>query len=160
MIAQPKEEWGTIQGAKDEIAAKRQRGEPLPSTYTGSPWIRSSRQFPPAKFSAKDRDRIGKWLIFSPHSKVDLEWTLIEQAHRAGVMGIDAKVSSSMMMNADGTHVICVYTKDWQDEEDVFRVRTKLRRLGFTRVLYYKRDIDTRAGKYHAPGQKVSVYSE
>jgi hypothetical protein len=69
-------------------------------------------------------------------------------------------VSSSMLLSTDGMHVICVYTQDWEDKEDVMRVRTKLRRLGFNRTLHYKRDKDTRAGKYSGQGEKVSIYSD
>lgn len=139
----------------------------MPSTYKESPWIYATKRgTDPSDVEAMeeedalDADKIGKWMIFVPHKEVDLKWILVDLAHSAGVLGIDAKVSSSRILAASGEHVICVYTRDWQDEEDVMRVRTKLRRLGFNRILHYKRDVDTRAGKYSGSGEKVSVYSD
>ncbi|WP_222102766.1 putative phosphothreonine lyase domain-containing protein [Robbsia andropogonis] len=46
------------------------------------------------------------------------------------------------------THLICVYTSDWNDWDDVMRACDVLRKIGFTEELGYKRDEDTRAGKY------------
>jgi hypothetical protein len=44
--------------------------------------------------------------------------------------------------------MICVFTYDWTDAEDVLRVRQALRDLGITKKLGYKADEDTRAGRY------------
>lgn len=155
---EPGAPWGKLKGAIIEVMKRKDRGLPLPSRYTDSPWIHATRRNP--DLEASDEDKVGKWMIFVPHQQVDLKWVLIDQAHTAGVLGIHAKTSSSRIQAASGEHVICVYTKDWQDEEDVMRVRTKLRRLGFNRTLHYKRDVDTRAGKYSGSGEKVSVYSD
>ena len=43
-------------------------------------------------------------------------------------------------------HVICVYTRDWEDRTEVQQAREVLRRAGFKERLGYKRDIDTIAG--------------
>ncbi|OLL28144.1 hypothetical protein BTH42_29695 [Burkholderia sp. SRS-W-2-2016] len=50
-------------------------------------------------------------------------------------------------MGRDG-HVICVYTRDWTDKQDLLRVREVLRSLGFVEELGYKRDIDTQNRVY------------
>jgi hypothetical protein len=156
-------EWGKLKAAIIEVMKRKDRGLPLPSSYKDSPWIYATKRGedpsdPECWPDGWTPDKIGKWLIFVPHKEVDLKWTLIDLAHSAGVLGIDAKVSSSLMVSND-THVICVYTKDWEDQDDVFRVRTKLRRLGFSKILHYKRDVDTRAGRYSGDG-KVSIYSD
>ena len=55
--------------------------------------------------------------------------------------------------------VICVYTYDWTDEEDVMRIRQELRQLGITRKIPYKADEDTESGKYANQGTKrISKY--
>jgi hypothetical protein len=41
------------------------------------------------------------------------------------------------------THVICVYTYDFTDEEDVWRVEGELRKLGIVGWINYKSDIST-----------------
>jgi hypothetical protein len=55
--------------------------------------------------------------------------------------------------------VIYVYTPDWRDEEDVMRVRERLRELGFVDRLGYKRNIETFQGQYSQKGKKVTFYS-
>ena len=45
-------------------------------------------------------------------------------------------------------HVICVYTEDYTDAEDVMRVERELRSLGITEVLFYKPDIYTHLNIY------------
>ncbi len=56
-----------------------------------------------------------------------------------------AKMSIALRsMSRDG-HVICVYTRDWVDRQDLMRAREVLRSLGFVKELGYKRDIDTRS---------------
>jgi len=39
------------------------------------------------------------------------------------------------------------------------RVREKLRELGFTERIGYKRNIETYRGEYSEPGKKVTYYS-
>ena len=57
--------------------------------------------------------------------------------------------------------MICVYTYDWTDEEDVRRIREVLRELGFVKKIPYKADQETRAGRYAASGEgRVSKYYE
>ena len=50
--------------------------------------------------------------------------------------------------------VICVYSYDWTDQDDVKRVRDQLREMGHEKKLSYKTDEDSRAGKYAATGHK------
>jgi len=57
--------------------------------------------------------------------------------------------------------VICVYTYDWTDKEDVKRIRQELRDLGITRKIPYKADRETLSGKYAIRGDKrISKYFE
>lgn len=87
-------------------------------------------------------DTTGKWCIFVPPADVDLAWTKIKDAVDGDKL-LCAKVSTALRsMGRDG-HVICVYTRDWTDRQDLLRVREVLRSLGFVEELGYKRDIDT-----------------
>jgi hypothetical protein len=93
----------------------------------------------------------GKWCIFMPSSDVDLAWSKIKGAVE-GDRILFAKVSTALRsMGRDG-HVICVYTRDWTDKQDLVRVREVLRSLGFVEELGYKRDIDTQ-NKIYGPGE-------
>jgi hypothetical protein len=93
----------------------------------------------------------GKWCIFVSPAEVDEQWSKIRDAIENDRL-MCAKVSTALRsMGRDG-HVICVYTRDWADTQDIMRARDVLRSLGFVKELGYKRDIDTRSGKY-GPGE-------
>ena len=58
-------------------------------------------------------------------------------------------------------HVICVYTYDSEDKEDVMRVRASLRELGFVTPIAYKTDEATLEGRYEVKGhRRISKYYE
>ncbi|MDD1716066.1 MAG: DUF1917 domain-containing protein, partial [Methanolinea sp.] len=76
-------------------------------------------------------------------------------------LGISAKVSTARPNpdSRDTTRVIYVYTRDWRDEADVMRVRERLREIGFSDRLGYKRNIETFKGEYSQKGKRVTFYS-
>jgi hypothetical protein len=91
----------------------------------------------------------GKWCIFVSPTEVDEVWSKISGAIENDQL-LCAKVSTALRsMGRDG-HVICVYTRDWADRQDLMRARAVLRSLGFVKELGYKRDLDTRNGIYGA----------
>lgn len=126
--------------------------ESNPSEVTEVRWIyaiRAHGEYPPAT------ERSGKWLVFAPWSEIDEVWRDIKAATETGKLGGSSKVATNMRtwMAADPENsVICVYTSDWQDEEDMTRIREELRALGITRKIAYKSDEDTLAGKYKSTG--------
>jgi len=103
---------------------------------------------------------VGKWLIHASPENIDEVWKTIASSTFDGELGVDAKVSTV----AQGTSefVICVYTKNYLDVDDVKRVRKKLAELGFTQRLYYKPDIYTYLKIYRKtfPGIRASRYAE
>jgi hypothetical protein len=118
-------------------------------------WIRAN---------APGRERIdpayiGKWMLFAYVADIDPVWEIIRDATIAGTLGIAAKVAT-MRENPNsaspGSKLICVYTKDYRDIEDMRRVLIRLRELGFTQRLSYKTDDDTIQGKY---GKGSSLYT-
>ena len=110
----------------------------------------------------KSTPRSGKWLLFVRKAELDAAWKRIKQATEAGRLGGDAKVSTAKPNpNAvDPTRgVICVYTYDSEDEDDVMRVREELRGLGFVNKIPYKTDEATLSGKYrNRGGRNISRY--
>ncbi|WP_371826753.1 putative phosphothreonine lyase domain-containg protein [Caballeronia sp. SBC1] len=84
----------------------------------------------------------GKWCIFVTSADVDLAWTKIRGAVEADEL-LFAKVSTALRSQRRDGHVICVYTRDWTDRQDLLHIREVLRSLGFAEELGYKRDIDT-----------------
>lgn len=84
----------------------------------------------------------GKWCVFVPSFDVDLAWARIKGAVEADRL-LFAKVSTALRSKGRDGHVICVYTRDWTDRQDLLHTREVLRSLGFVDELGYKRDIDT-----------------
>lgn len=91
-------------------------------------------------------DRAGKWLVFLRRGYVDEVWRAVRDATLQGRLSITAKISTRK--NApigEDLHVLCVYTADSNDIDDVMRVREMLRELGFKRKISYKPNAMTRA---------------
>jgi hypothetical protein len=101
----------------------------------------------------------GKWLLFFGARKLaamEKTWESIAAAlveNRISATGrrkeceeprteflrkIDAKISTQSR-----SYILCVYTKDFTDIEDVMKVREELRKLGVTNKIHYKADIYT-----------------
>ena len=130
--------------------------ERMPSQVTDDFWIRAHRsqgEYP------EHTTKGGKWLVFAKLDEIDEWWEEIKTATEAGKLGGHAKVATACPSSYDpNKKVICVYTYDGDDEEDVTRVRQELRALGVTWPCSYKTDEDTRQGKYSASGHRVSKY--
>ncbi|MFX1295275.1 MAG: putative phosphothreonine lyase domain-containing protein [Promethearchaeota archaeon] len=106
----------------------------------------------------------GKWLVFVHKNQIDLVWKKIKFCIENGELGRSAKVSTARPNpNAQDPekHVICVYTYNSDDVEDVRRIRQRLRELGITQKIPYKTDKATLEGKYAKRGhKKISKYFE
>ena len=131
----------------------------LPTKTTQMYWI--VLDAPGSAPEAIEDENAGKWLIFQEPDAVDAAWKKVRDATVSLQLGISAKVSTAKPNpdSRDNRKVIYVYTKDWADEADVMRVREKLRELGFTDRIGYKRNLETFAGEYASRGKRVTYYS-
>ena len=77
----------------------------------------------------------------------------------SGCLGFAAKVSARDREKR--THVICVYTEDFTNEEQVRAVEKGLRKIGVTSVMSYKPDVHTTLGIYkdNPWGLKPTIYN-
>ena len=87
----------------------------------------------------------GKWLIYCQSANIDLIWSRIAADVFEGNLGTCCKVSPGGLESKQlgslqrESHVICVYTQNYQDQMDVFRVRNRLREFhGIDRPIGYK----------------------
>ena len=133
--------------------------EEAPSKVHDRYWLRAYRKvgnYP------EHTERSGKWLIFAPLSEIDEWWDLIKPCTENGLLGGSSKVATARPNpNAKDPNikVICVYTYDSDDKEDVMKVREGLRKLGVTQKIPYKEDRATLEGKYQKRGYtKISKY--
>lgn len=133
-------------------------GRPSGTTRRSVGWIYAFREvgdYP------DDAERSGKWMVFWKPDEIDAAWECIREAVRSGRLGYRAKVATQPSHWRTGVfHVVCVYTYDSDDVEDVRRVRAELRHLGVTRKIGYKEDEETRQGHYSSNGRRVSKYWE
>lgn len=136
----------------------------------GNHWVHSSNSDGGAE---RDPLLIGKWLLRVGHPYVSNCWDRVRTATEDGTLGIAAKVSTDWGMRHDPagfgveglggwrTHVVCVYTQDWRDRDDVFRVGRRLHTVDAVRKqpITYKADASTYGGMYagNAPGE-VALY--
>jgi len=126
-----------------------------PSQVTKVYWISAVRRngspYPVPSFKS------GKWLIFVPNEQVDAVWSKIKKATEEGLLGDSSKVATSKpnpnAVSAD-KKVICVYSYDWTDYDDVMRIRAELRNLGINWKISYKSDADTASDKYSVKGDR------
>jgi hypothetical protein len=129
---------------------KKEIKDELPTEVTDKVWLWAHRDndkpIPETELKSKDvgNNLIGKWLIYLSKGYIDEFWIKIKKATEEGLLGIGAKVKTSK--SVERSYVICVYTKDYNNEEDVNRVREELKNLGILRPISYKRDIDTFMG--------------
>ena len=92
--------------------------------------------------------RVGKWLLELDENDLDDAWAKILVSLWQNRLGPSVKARTAAphpWRNRPGT-VICVYTKDSNDEADKQRVLAELHRLGFTQNMRYKTDEETRRG--------------
>lgn len=131
----------------------------IPSKTIRMYWI--VQDAPDVSPEAIEDELAGKWLIFLPPEDVDEAWIKVRNATCKRELGISAKVSCAKPNpdSRDNMKVIYVYTPDWRDEEDVMRVRERLRELGFVDRIGYKRNIETFKGEYSQRGKRVTFYS-
>ncbi|XP_070622646.1 UPF0696 protein C11orf68 homolog [Erythrolamprus reginae] len=89
----------------------------------------------------------GKWLMHLDSGfKVDHAWCGIARAVLEGRVGV-AKVSPCCP-DSDRKHVICVYTDDFTNEEEVLVADSVIRATGVKCLLSYKPDVYTYLGIY------------
>jgi len=119
-----------------------------PSSFHQHPWIYA--EDPKQVEREANPEAIGKWLVFVEEADVDAVWEKVAAATQSGRLGFAAKVATAWpnSLARSSKRVICVYTYDFNDHEDVTRVLVALRDLGFEERLSYKTDVDTLAGQY------------
>eukprot|EP00798_Chlamydomonas_sp_ICE-L_P024193 gene24193-9791_t len=101
--------------------------------------------------SEEETSYSGKWMLFpETGSKVIETWRVVKRLLAMGLLGDTAKVSPRTL-GKSRAHLICVYTSDYRDIADCFRVLLALRDSvpGCKHdLLNYKTDEATYAGHY------------
>jgi hypothetical protein len=110
--------------------------------------------------------KTGKWCVYTNRNSVDMLWERIKTVTESGNLGAtDSKVSTKLQSDVYSrrhSHVLCIYTKDWTDEKEVWEVEHRIRELGIIGSMVYKTDEDTLAYKYkyNTKGEICKYYSK
>ncbi len=112
---------------------------------------------PPAESEAvRELDRealneekfIGKWQLLGSRERIEALWPqLVEDAAAGALWAVKAMTQTGFVELPYNEYMIVVYTPNYFDVDDVFRVRTHLREeYDVTRELLYKPDMYTALG--------------
>ncbi|GBO04339.1 hypothetical protein AVEN_181936-1 [Araneus ventricosus] len=120
-----------------------------------------------------DYEKVGKWLLFFDQvqrsdetglTEQDHAWQLIKELVETGIL-YKAKCSTPLKgickaYDESNNGVICCYTSDYTNKQDVKRAAGAIRRaVHWPSDLFYKTDNDTRAGKYrHNRDDYICIY--
>jgi hypothetical protein len=142
-------------------ATQNQISDKNPSEVTDAHWVYAYRltgKYP--DFSKNS----GKWLVFVSVDNVDVVWGKIKLATETGLLGGVSKVATARpSSNATNKNVkvICVYSYDHTDKDDVTRIRQELRKIGIENKIPYKTDNATQQGRYQVKGDsRMAVHYE
>lgn len=89
----------------------------------------------------------GKWMLFPKPEDVNAVWQHVADATASGQLGSSAKVATDSGLDHGRARLVCVYTEDFSNDEDVKRVLKKLVEMGLVNKkeaagapqgLYYK----------------------
>lgn len=135
------------------MAKNGRNSSPRPSDVSDEFWI-----YADSPTSSPNFERTGKWTVFSNPEVHDANWEKIRGATISGELGYSAKAATAKcnpLQGASRSLLICVYTNDYENFEDLKRVLIALRHLGFMERLSYKSNNDTRARRY---GKGAAMY--
>ena len=92
----------------------------------------------------------GKWMLFPKSADLPRTWRLVAEATSEGKLGITSKVGTYDPYDTKDVTLICVYTYDFTDLDDVRRVLDELVDLGLCakggKSIFYKSDAYTYLG--------------
>ncbi|KAL6711627.1 hypothetical protein ACN47E_004561 [Coniothyrium glycines] len=117
------------------------------------------------KLAVKTHVLSGKWMLFPKSADVERIWKTIAQGVIDNRLGTIAKVATD---NGSAERLICVYTKDFRDVNDIVRVLKELDTMGLVssgggRCIYYKSDaythLELKSDTAKQFGLQASLYS-
>ena len=101
----------------------------------------------------------GKWMLFISPRDIDECWDKIIKGISTGEIWCAKTLPASRVTR--NVHPTMIYTKDYNDKENVARVLKYLNSVGLKgkRAIYYKADDQTRAGIYSNNSERTWIYS-
>ena len=93
----------------------------------------------------------GKWMLFPTVETLDHDWKLVAEGTTRNRLGIGAKVATAGDDHDPNQRLICIYTRNFDDRNDVKRVLKQLVKMGLVREdsqrgIFYKCDAYSHLG--------------
>ncbi|KAL3463026.1 hypothetical protein BJX64DRAFT_132220 [Aspergillus heterothallicus] len=89
----------------------------------------------------------GKWMLFITPDRIDSYWRAVVEGTMRGELGHAAKVATDSGDGQGRARLICLYTTDYRNRQDIKRVLMRLMELRLVRKgerpIYYKCDVLT-----------------
>ncbi|CAL1262683.1 unnamed protein product [Larinioides sclopetarius] len=155
-----------------DVERERELESEIPSREKQEPWIYAHSSHERDDIF-NDYEKVGKWLLFfnNEHKSdvtglthLDSAWLSIKKLVENDII-YHAKCSTALkgiseVYDKRQNGVICCYTPDYTNKQDVKRVADAIRKeVHCLSNLFYKTDNDTRAGKYkHNGNNSVCIY--
>jgi Domain of unknown function (DUF1917) len=102
-------------------------------------WLSFTRPDIPEK-KRDDPDFTGKWMLYPKN--VDMLWPRLMKATHDGLLGTEIKSATPYK----GGNLMCVFTTDYRNDEDILRVLNGLRDIDIMLSTSYKTDKQTLSG--------------
>lgn len=94
-----------------------------------------------------DPNLTGKLMLFIKKDRLDSQWLIIKEATEKGFLSYSSKCSTAKENpnKIDDVHgLICVYTPDYNNMNEIRVVESNLRKLiNYPGTIYYKTDVQT-----------------
>ncbi|KAL8720105.1 MAG: hypothetical protein Q9225_002981 [Loekoesia sp. 1 TL-2023] len=173
------DQGGFMQAAEEMLEEFSQKRNDVEKAMVGKAKASITRKLTPLRKSleeellAKAKEKnftSGKWMLFPYPEDVNGQWAIVAEATVNRELGTAAKVAPDSGDGDRTPRLICVYTKDFSDMEDVKRVLERMVELGLVkkkgamgeeRGIYYKADVFTELGinSGNEWGLKASLYA-
>lgn len=88
-----------------------------------------------------------KWMLFIEPAFVNDVWATVARATVKNELGIAAKVAPREERGSKKERLICIYTYDFSDKDDVGRVLARMKQLDLVRTGPGRRPIYYKAGE-------------
>ncbi|KAJ8116298.1 hypothetical protein OPT61_g2241 [Boeremia exigua] len=143
----------------------QEKGRFGPRSTVARAWNQEARalQHSLTKLAVETGVLSGKWMLFPKDKEVTQTWRIVVEAVITDRLGPMAKVAPE---DGKDERLICVYTKDFRNEDDVLRVLKELEDMDLLRhdrSIYYKSDAFTYLDLYSATanryGLQASLYN-
>ncbi|KAL8735630.1 MAG: hypothetical protein Q9166_000799 [cf. Caloplaca sp. 2 TL-2023] len=170
-----RDQAGFTKAAEELLSAFTEKKDAIEKSMAEKPKGSITRKLTPLRQSLendllatakKKRFTSGKWMLFPYPEDVNRHWAVVAEATVNRELGTAAKVAPDNRKGDRVPRLICVYTKDFSDVDDVKRVLERLIELGLVKKkaeqgIYYKADAFTELGinSGNEWGLKASLYA-